>query len=276
MKHILLALIFLGHINIVFAQRGAIRNQVERNMEKKYGTEQREKGRKEIEKVTYENDTRYKDPNNKVQATLSFETTTFKKGAVKDKTRDKIVFGKVGECIVMQEGDKNETRFIYNYADKANYMVSVKDKTAMKMPLINMKKMVERMAKKEAEKMEEGTGATWKATDERREINGYACRKFIYVDQEDPGSVRFDAWVSKDIHLNLQDNYMFGARLSAYKFPESPEYKDMIDGFIVRSVLYDKKGNVESQRDLLQFDKAADETYFDMSSFKVNDILSGL
>lgn len=274
---ILTVFLLCNGLTSINAQRSTIRRNIERNMEQKYGEEQRAKGREEIKKVTYENDTRYKDPENKIQATLTFETSELnKKGEVKNKMKDKIVFGKIGECIVMQEGDKNEMWFIYNYADKANYMVNVKDKTAMKMPLINMKKMVEKMARKEAERMQKGDGATWTATEEYQTINGYSCRKFVYTDSSQPDAATIDAWVSNDIHLDLNDNYMFGARLNAYRFPDQPEYKDMVNGFIVRTITYDKKGNREMQRDLVAFEKSADERYFDMSVFKVNDILSGL
>jgi hypothetical protein len=69
---------------------------------------------------------------------------------------------------------------------------------------------------------------------------------------------------------------MFGARLNEYKFPTDPKYKEMSNGFIVRSIFYDKKARPVQQRDLTQFTKTADEKYFDMSQFKVTDILSGL
>lgn len=266
----------MGTASLTFAQRAAVRRGIEQNMEKKYGDPQRKKGKEEIEKVTYENDKRYKDPNNKVQATIAFENKDFnKKGEVKSTTIDKIVFGKTGECIVMQEGEKDEMWMVYNYADKANYMVSMRDKSAMKMPLINMKKMIEKGAKKEAERMADGK-ASWSATEEREKINGYNCRKFIYTYPDNPHFSTMDAWVSSEVSLDLGDNYMFGSRLSAYKFPENPEYKDMVNGFMVRSVLYNKKGKPDNQRDLVEFKKTADPKYFDMTPFKVNDILSGL
>jgi hypothetical protein len=50
----------------------------------------------------------------------------------------------------------------------------------------------------------------------------------------------------------------------------------MKGGVMVRTVLYDKKGNPVSQRDLKEFKKSADEQYFDMSRFKVTDIMSAL
>lgn len=258
------------------AQRTAAKKAVEQHMEKKYGDAPRKKGRDALDKVTYENDKRYQDPNNRVQATIAFETKDFnKKGAVKSTTRDKIVFGKTGECMVMREGEKDEMWLVFHYADKANYMVMLRDESAMKMPLINMKKMIEKGAQKEAARMEEGK-ASWKATEEWETISGYKCRKFIYTYPDNPHFSSMDAWFSTEVSLDLSDNYMLGARLRTYKFPDQKEYKDMVNGFMVRSVLYDKKGRPENQRDLVLFQKSADEKYFDLSPFKINDILSGL
>ncbi len=259
-----------------FAQRSAVKRSIEKNMEKKYDP-QRKKGKEEINKVTYENDKRYKDPNNKVQATIVFETKDFnKKGEVKSTSRDKIIFGKTGECMVMREGEKDEMWWIYNYADKANYMVMLRDKSAMKMPLINMKKMIEKGAQKEAERADNGDKASWKATDERQTINGFNCRKFVYTYPDNRHFSTMDAWISTEVKLDLSDNYMFGARLNSYKFPENKDLSDMPNGFMVRSVLYNKKGKPENQRDLVALQKTADEKYFDMSPFKINDVLSGL
>jgi hypothetical protein len=259
-----------------YAQRSAVKRGIEKSMEKKYDP-QRQKGKEEINKVTYENDKRYKDPNNKVQATITFENKDFnKKGEVKTTTRDKIVFGKTGECMVMHEGGKDEMWWIYNYADKANYMVSLRDKSAMKMPLINMKKMIEKGAQKEAERVDNNDKASWKATEERQTINGFKCRKFVYTYPDNRHFSTMDAWISSDVKFDLSDNYMFGARLSSYKFPDNKNSGDMPNGFMVRSVLYNKKGNPENQRDLVEMTSTADEKYFDMSPFKINDVLDRL
>ena len=259
------------------AQQGAVKRKIEKDMEKKYADPQRQKGKAELEKITYENDKRYKDPVNKVQATISFEEKELdKKGNTKKTLVQKIVFGKTGECMVMNEGDKNETWMIYNYADKANYIVNVKDKTAMKMPLINMQKMAEAGAKREAEKNVTNNTSSWKATGETEVINGYHCTKYIYTYSDNKHYASMDMWMSKEVKLDLGDNYMFGARMNAYKFPANSQYKEMNNGFIVRSILYDKKGNAVQQRDLKEFKKSADEQYFDMSKFKVTDIMNSL
>ncbi len=256
------------------AQHGAIKQKIKKDMEKKYADSQRIKGKTELEKITYENDKRYKDLVNKVQATIAFEDKELnKKGEVKKTMVQKIVFGKNGECIVMNEGDKHETWMIYNYADKANYMVNVKEKTAVKMPLINMQKMAEAGAKAEAEKNATDNHSSFKATGEKQNINGYNCVKYIYTYTDNKKYSTMDMWLTNDVSLNLGDNYMFGARLNAYKFPANAQNKDMKGGVMVRTVLYDKNGTPVSQRDLKEFKKSADEQYFDMSKFKVTDIM---
>jgi hypothetical protein len=256
------------------AQHAAVKQQIKKDMEKKYADSQRVKGKTELKKITYENDKRYKDPVNKVQATIAFEDKQLdKKGDVKKTMVQKIVFGINGECIVMNEGDKNETWMIYNYADKANYMVNVKDKTAIKMPLINMQKMAEAGAKAEAEKNATDNHSSFKATGEKQNINGYNCIKYIYTYTDNKKYASMDMWLTNDINLDLGDNYMFGARLNAYKFPANSQNKDMKGGVTVRTVLYDKNGTAVSQRDLKEFKKSADEQYFDMSKFKVTNVM---
>jgi hypothetical protein len=272
---ILLLLINFLHPVVSIAQHAEVKQKIKQDMEKKYADSQRVKGKSELEKITYENDRRYKDPTNKVQATISYEHKELnKKGEVKKAMVQKMVFGKTGECIVMNEGDKNETWMIYNYADKANYMVNVKDKTAMKMPLINMQKLAESGAKAETEKNVTGNHSSFKATGETQNINGYNCTKYLYIYDDDKKYSTMDMWLTNDISLNLGDNYMFGARLNAYKFPSTSQNREMKGGVLVRSILYDKNGNPVSQRDLKEFKKSADEQYFDMSRFKVTDVMS--
>lgn len=265
----------IGYSLTAHAQRGRVRRAIEKDMEHKYADSQRTKGREELKKITYENDKRYSDPTNKVQATLVFEHKELdKKGEVKRTMQQRMVFGKTGECIVSNEGSKNESWMVYNYAEKANYMVIVKDKKATKMPLINMQKMAEASAKKEAAKPVAGDG--WKATGEKQVINGYNCTLFKYTYTTDYHYSSFDAWVSKDVKLDLGDNYMMGARLGEYNFKGGTVNKDMPNGFMVRMVIYDKKGVAVSQRDLKEYKLSADEKYFDMSPFKVTDVMSVL
>jgi hypothetical protein len=270
-----LFLVFLSAIATTSAQRGQVRRAIEKDMEHKYADSQRTKGREELKKVTYENDKRYKDPTNKVQATLVFEHKDLnKKGEVKRTMVQKMIFGKTGECIVSDEGSKNESWMIYNYADKANYMVNVRDKRATKMPLINMQKMAEASAKKDAENRASNDG--WKNTGETQVINGYNCTLYKYTYTKDYHNRSFDAWISKDVKVDLGDNYMMGARLSEYKYKGSATSKDVPNGFMVRMVTYDKNGVPVSQRDLKAYSLSADEKYFDLSQFKITDVMSVL
>jgi Domain of unknown function (DUF4412) len=138
--------------------------------------------------------------------------------------------------------------------------------------LINMQKMAEAGAKAEAERGTENH-SSFKATGEKQNINGYNCTKYVYTYTDNKKYSTMDMWLTNDVNLNLGDNYMFGARLNAYKFPASSQNKEMKGGVMVRTVLYDKNGTPVSQRDLKEFKKSADEQYFDMSKFKVTDLM---
>ncbi|RQO31652.1 hypothetical protein DBR32_06790 [Taibaiella sp. KBW10] len=276
-KGIYCLLLLLLAATSVPAQRSYVRHKIEKDMEKKYADPQKKKGKEALEKVTYENDKRYKDPKNKVQATFVFASADYdKKGNLKEASIDKIVFGKTGECMVSNEGEKNETWFVYNYADKANYMVQVKDKTAMKMPLINMQKMAEKMAKKEAAKEEQGEQTAWVATSETRVINGFNCKQYIYTYPANPKFSTYEAWVSNDVKIKLDGNYMMGARVQSYNFTGTKTNKNLPMGYVVLGILYNKKGKPVNQRELKEMTKGAEERYFDMSPFKVNDVLDAL
>jgi hypothetical protein len=85
-----------------------------------------------------------------------------------------------------------------------------------------------------------------------------------------------DTWVSSDVKLSLGNDYMFGERLNQYKLHADIKNKTLIDGFMIRTIFYDKKNRPVLQRDLTEFDKTADEKYFDMSPFKVTDIINEL
>lgn len=277
MKALLLWSVFFLSVS-VSAQPGRsyVRHGVERKVEQQMDSTYRKKGQKAVRDVTYDNDTRYKNPNNKMQATVTYLDSTFKKDRVKGIMSTTLIFGKQGEAYVTRDEEKGKDIqwFIFNYADKANYIVQPEHRTAMKMPLINFKRMMEKTAEREAERTAADGGPTLQATDEYGSINGYRCRKFVQAGQRGTST---DLWVSNAIRLDLSGNYMMGARLDAYRFPDNPQYKDLAKGFIVRSVYYDDRGKVKYTRTLSAFNKGkADEKYFDLSGYKITDVLSGL
>jgi len=258
--------------------RSYVRRAVQQNIERKMDSTYRKKGQKAVRDITYENDKRYKNSANKVQATIVFLDSSFKKDRVKNVMSSGMIFGKKGEAYVTRDEMKPDQPdlqwFVFNYADKANYIVMPKDMTAMKMPLINFQKMAERAATKAAEDYEAGDGATLEATDEYATILGYKSRKFVLTQTN--GTV-IEQWVSTGPKLVLGDNYVMGARLNSYRFPENPKYIEMSTGFVVRMVQYDKKGRVKYTRTLSRFEPGkSDEKYFDLSGYKVTDVLSGL
>ena len=273
---ILLTFICSLPVDAQYYGRSAAHRAVKRKVEDKMDSTYRKKGQKAVKDITYENDKRYKNPNNKVLATIVFSDTSFKKERIKNVMTTMMVFGRQGEAYITRDElkDADIQWFIFNYADKANYVVSPKDKSAMKMPLINFQKMAEKAAKREADReLEDGTPAL-QATDEYATINGFKARKFVQVLSN---GTLIDQWVSPAVKLSLGDNYVMGARLNTYKFPDNPQYKEMANGYVVRMVQYDKKGNIKYTRTLTRLDKGkADESYFDLSQFKVMDVLGGL
>lgn len=276
----LLLLLFIAPVQ---AQRGFIRNKIKKkvrnNMEEKYAEPEREKGKKALQDITYENDTRYPIPENPVQATLVIESKTYKKnGKLDDTMTSKIVFGKTGECVVMNEGDKNETRMLFDYKGAATYMVNEKEKTAMKMPMINFQKMAEKMAGNQVD-LEDDNGE-WKRTNEQKEINGYNCRKYVYTNTKE--KMKMDAWVTQDVSIDLSGNHMFGGQIKDFSSNDSKIASSKLDenfprGMMVRSIYYEKDRETPSmEMDITTFEKTSDPKYFDLSTYEVTDVLGKL
>ncbi|HLV92927.1 MAG TPA: hypothetical protein VKX34_07385 [Aequorivita sp.] len=260
--------------------KGKIKSKVRKDMREKHAEPQRENGKKALEDITYENDTRYPIPENPVQATIGIETKSFKKnGKVKETTQAKMVFGQTGECIVMNEGSKDENRMLFDYKGAATYMVNVKEKTAMKMPMINFQKMAEKMADGMGGEMDEDTG-TWERTDEQQRINGFNCRKYIYTNVKD--KTKIDAWITEDISIDLSGNHLFGGQIKDFSKNYASESHQKMDenlprGLMVRSIFYEKNSNKPStQMDITTFEESSDPKYFDLDGYTINDVLGKL
>lgn len=260
--------------------KGKIKSKVRKDMREKHAEPQREKGRKAIEDITYENDTRYPVPENPVQATLVMKMQSFKKnGKLDDTNTAKMVFGETGECMIMNEGDKNESRMLFDYKGAATYMVNQKEKTAMKMPMINFQKMAEKMADGMGGEIDEDSG-TWQRTNEQQTINGFNCRKYIYTNSKE--KTKIDAWVTEDISIDLSGNHLFGGQIKDFSKNYTPDSNRKLDenlprGLMVRSVFYEKnRDKPSSQMDLTTFEKSSDPKYFDLSDYEVSDILGKL
>lgn len=279
----LTALFLLLFIAPVQAQPGFIKNKikekVQNDMKERHAEPERQKGKKALEDITYENDTRYPVPENPVQATLVMEMKSYKKnGKLDDAITSKLVFGKTGECIIMNEGEKNETRMLYDYKGAATYMVNEKEKTAIKMPMVNFQKMIEGMAKSSFNSESTDSG-TWERTNEQKEINGFMCQKYIYTNAEE--KTKMDIWTTQDITIHLSENHMMGGQIKDFsKMMEAEQAvsnPNLPKGMMVRSVHYEKNRETpSSQMDILTFNKSSDPAYFDLSKYTVTDIMGKL
>lgn len=261
------------------AQRGFIKRKIKKDMKEKYAEPQKEKGREALEDITYENDSRYPIPENPVQATMVMETRNYKNnGKLKETMTVKLVFGETGECMIMNEGEKNETRMLFDYKGAATYMINTKQKTATKMPMINFQKMAERMARHNTD-LDDDAGK-WQRTDEKQEIHGHKCIKYIYTNDKE--KTKMHAWVTQDISIDLSGNHLFGGQIRDFSNLSSEKSTKKIDenfprGMMVRGIYFDKNGDTPSmQMDITTFKKSSDPIYFDLSDYKVSDILGQL
>lgn len=272
---ILLLILGFGSSAVVDAQPTSVKRKVKESMKEEYAEPQREKGREAIRGVSYENDTRFTDTENRVQATIDMQMKSYKKnGKTKDEINSKVIFGPSGECMASHIGTNDESRIIFNYADAANYIVNVEDKTAMKMPLINVGKMVKGMA--QAMPDPEEPEGSWKKTSEQQTINGFNSQKYVYTDND---GTSMEIWATKDITIDLRDNYLLGTQIKDYaiEMEGKPNSDPNIPrGVAVRTLSYDKNGNLTTQMDITQFEKSYDPVYFDLSNYKVIDIIDKL
>jgi len=263
------------------AQRGFIKRQikkkVEKDMREKHAEPQKEKGRKALKDITYENDKRYPVPENPVQATLILETKSFKRnGKLKETSTMKMVFGDTGECMIMNEDDKDENRILFDYKGAATYMLNPKEKTATKMPMINFQKFGEKLAGDQMG-LEDKDGE-WTKTDEQKQIYGYKSRKYIYTNKKE--KTKMHIWTTQDISIDLSGNHLFGGQIKDFS-TNSASASTKVDenfpkGVMVRSVFFEKnRDNPSTQMDLTTFKESSNPKYFDLSNYKVTDVLDG-
>ena len=273
---ILLLVTFMAPAN---AQRAWVKSKVKQDMKEKYAEPEKEKGREAIKGVSYENDSRYPVPENPVQATIAMELMSFKKnGKVKDNTTTKWVFGKTGECMIVNEGTKDENRMLFDYKGAAMYMINQQEKIATKMPIINFQKMAEKLV---AEHIDfEDENGVWQQTNQTQTIHGFKCQKYIYTNSKEKTTMH--VWVTKDINIDLSGNHVFGGQIknftnSAWRTKSSKIDNNYPQGMMVRSVFFENnKETPNTQMDIVLFEKKSNPAYFNLENYMVNDILDKL
>lgn len=265
------------------AQHGYIKNKIKKkvqeDMKEKYAEPEREKGKKALEDITYENDTRFPIPENPVQATLVLQMQHYKKnGKLDETTTTKIVFGETGECMIINEGDKKENRMLFDYKKAATYIVNEKQKTAIKMPLVNIQKMADKMGSQGYDLKDDA--GEWVRTEEIKEVNGYTCRKFVYTNTEE--KTKLDTWVTQDITIDLSGNHLFGGQIKAFTQNASTTTSSEIDenyprGMMIRSTYFSKNSDTPSlETNITSIENSSDPAYFNLSGYEVMDILGKL
>lgn len=263
---ILLIICLVSIPTISHAQRAYIRNKIQRDVEKKVAAPHKERGAKAIDDITYENDKRFQNFKNAYPATLVYENQIMdKQGKLKETRKDVYLFGKRGEGMIVDLDNKNETRVLFDYIDKANYMVQVKDKTATKMPVINMRKKLVQ----QAEKMEAETNKCV-AENTTKQISGYTCKK--YVCTQDDGSY-VEMWITNSKVIKLDTFFVYGLQVNTQAKNKDENFPQ---GFLVQYSHYNKKGILTTQRTLIKAEQKVDESYFDLSAYKIQNVVDFL
>src|SRR5690606_25676818 len=166
----------------------------------------------------------------------------------------------------------------FDYKGAAMYMIDPKQKTATKMPMINFQKLAEKLASSPVN-LEDDNGK-WERTNEQEEINGFNCRKYIYINTKEKTKVH--AWVTQNISIDLSGNHLFGGQIMDFsKIPAvataSKLDENVPNGMMVRSVYFEKNHDSPSmQMDITSFKKISDPAYFDLSDYEISDVLGKL
>lgn len=253
-------------------------NELVKEVRKGVREEMKEEGKREgkeaLDKITYENDTRYAVPDNPVQATIAIRIKSYKRNGKLDNTSTmKLVFGPTGEIMIMNEGGKQESRMLFDYEGAAMYMLNVKEKIATKMPMINFQKMASKIG--EMSNDPEKSEGQWKKTTEHKTINGYPCRKYTFIDEDKNKMVM---WFTQAIEIDLSDNHLFGGKIKDFSTKgEQSKNLNAPQGLMVRSLFYNEGADTpSSQMDIVTFDKTYDPAYFNMKDYKINDVMNQL
>lgn len=133
------------------------------------------------------------------------------------------------------------------------------------MPLINMRKRLVEEQTKIASHSEK-----WSATNEKKSINGYTCTKYIYT--ADNGDY-IEYWVTQQHVVSINPLFIYGNQIN---YSTVKGASNIPKGFMISSSLYKKNGKMQHTRILTSVSQKVDENYFDITSYKMNDVLDVL
>lgn len=190
--------------------------------------------------------------------------TELKKGKPTKNSPMKVAyyFNKNKIAFVPEAAKGDRTTMIYSLDDRVvtTLVDSKGEKTGMrmKMPKINIE-----------EKTGDASSYSITPTDERKTIEGYACRKYLIESDEYTGH----SWITEEANIDYARLFDF-LNVGQKNSVSAPALKDL-KGFAMETYTKSKKGDVEVEMKVTDLSVGkVDENIFDTSDYNVTDMSS--
>lgn len=245
-----------------------IQNKIERDMIEKHVEPQRERGRESIKESTYEDKSSIVDLKYRSEGTIVYQQKTFnKKGKVDQNITSKYELSVKGELITISTDNKQAQQILFIYDDNAHYVLDQKNKTAVKMPLRHLNRMI---VKRVEHKIDESS-STWTNTGRTETINGYKCTIYEQIDEDGSKGV---FWIAgnvykKPLYINSVQFMTFDAKAVEKNnlFPNNAA--------MIKTELFDKSGSKIMEFEMTEYSPNVNQKVFDLTGYEVKDIIDG-
>lgn len=230
-------------VNIMHAQRSYVKKAVEKDMEKKYGDDQK-KGEGAVDERLdkWEETDKAKRAGIEPFPAMSMSMTIEYPGKPKNNMSIDYYF-KNYDCASVfktEKGNNGMDRMIMNFKDGKSTMLMTDKKgkkTGMIMELKNFDWAIKNEVEKSNKMMEDGD-ATFTATDEYKTIEGYKCRKYIYEDQNN----KSDMWICNNVGIDhiKYNRAAYSVFANSKNAGNNAYYKAGTNGVVIQMHMYPK------------------------------------
>lgn len=261
----------------VYAQpgRGSAKSAVKSQVKQDHVEPQREKGREALKEVTYGDKGAVVPMNQRGNATLKMEYKTYKKnGKLAEEINSTFELSTIGELITsnsIKKKKESTTKMLMKYDENAHYFINEEERTATKMPMRHLQKALAKGMEKYMQNTE-STG-TWTATGNKKTINGFNCSEFVYTEGDSKKNV---FWLATNVFkkpLYFHTYLPFPADLKTEKDVNKAPFP--ANSTIIKAEFYENDVKV-TEFEIKSFSSTSDPKSFDISNYRVIDILDGL
>lgn len=255
--------------------RGVARSAIKQEIKKQHAEPQREKGREAIKEVTYEDKSAVVPMSQRGNATLKMEYRTYKKnGKLTEEIHSTFELSTIGELITsstIKKKKETTTKVLMKYDDNAHYFINEEERTATKVPMRHLQKAMKKGMEKYIQNTE-STG-TWTTTGSQKSINGFNCFEYIYTDEEGNKNV---FWIAANVfkkQLHFHSFLPFPTDLKTEKEVNKAPFP--ANATIIKAEFY--KDDVKiTEFEIKSYQSTSDPKSFDISNYRVIDVLDGL